>query len=231
MIAQGDRNLGKTTALLRKSSVEVVVDELRAWLLTGRLQPGERLTEMGLSAELGIGRSTVRTALLELEKDDLLVRSPYVGWAVPEITPELISEIYTLRGALEELAARMVAQSIDDAKRERLVEAFNVLDKAQNDANSDRPEADLNFHRTIVELSGHSRLITLYAALLHKMEWVYRWSENQSPGRIHLVDWHRPILDALVAGNAAAAEHAIRQNYSSALSDDLLDLKNKRNGP
>lgn len=218
--------LEKSPVVLRKSSVEVVVEVLRSWLIGGRLEPGARLTEMGLSADLGIGRSTVRTALLELEKDDLVVRNPYVGWSVPEITPTAIWELYTLRGALEELAARLVAQKIDDQKRKMLNDAFSMLEQAERgDPGSDRTDADLNFHRTIVQLSGHSRLIQQYNTLLHKMEWAYRWSERQSPKRINLAEWHRPILHAISSGKASVAERWIRDNYKASVDADIQEME------
>jgi len=213
----------KLSTVERRSSVDAVVDQLRNNIIHGHIAPGERITEMELAGGLGIGRSTVRTALLELEKDELVVRKPYSAWAVSDITEIKVREVYSLRGALEELAISLVVGKLDEDGKSKLDAAFEALAKAQRGA-SDRTEADLNFHRTIVQLSGHSKLIKVYEALLLQVEWIYRWSEKHKPSSIELVEWHRPIYDGLLSGDATAASQATRKNYASATSADLGSL-------
>lgn len=215
--------MAKLSTVERRSSVDAVVDQLRENIIRGDMAPGERITEMELAAGLGIGRSTVRTALLELEKDELVVRKPYSAWAVSDITETKVREVYSLRGALEELAISLVVDRLGDEEKARLSAAFDVLGKAER-GEADRTEADLNFHRTIVQLSGHSKLINVYEALLLQVEWIYRWSEQRKPSSIELVAWHRPIYEGLIAGDAQAASQATRKNYASASSADLGSL-------
>ncbi|MDQ2067742.1 GntR family transcriptional regulator [Xinfangfangia sp. CPCC 101601] len=211
----------KLSIVERRSSVDAVVDQLRQGVIHGHMQPGERITEMELSAALGIGRSTVRTALLELEKDELVVRKPYSAWAVADISPIKIWEIYTLRGALEELAIKLATESLTEEGRAKLAEAFDLLDKVQRKGLTEqRTDADLNFHRTIVQLSNHKKLIKTYESLLLQVEWVYRWSERQRPTSIHLSDWHRPIYDGILSGDPAAAVAANLNNYAVTLELD-----------
>lgn len=211
----------------RKSLVEASVETLRIEIVRGRFRPGTRLTEMKLAEEMGIGRSTVRAALLELEKDDLVVRSPYSAWAVPELTARVIWEVYTLRGALEGLAARILASQLDTGKRKALLDAYQRLEAAEG-GSTDRVEADLDFHRIIVQLADHERLTRQYEILSHKIEWVYRWSEEQSPRRIDLPDWHKPILDAILDTDPERAERAMRALTDASLTADLVDLEGKQ---
>ena len=212
--------MAKLTTVERRSSVDTVVDSLREGIIRGDMAPGERITEMELASGLGIGRSTVRTALLELETDELVVRKPYSAWAVSGITETRIREIYSLRGALEELAIGLLVQRLGDAERSKLDDAFAMLGRAER-GEVDRTDADLHFHRTIVQMSGHSKLIKVYQSLLLQVEWIYRWSERRKPSSIDLVEWHRPIYDGLVEGDAKTAIQATRRNYASASSADL----------
>jgi DNA-binding GntR family transcriptional regulator len=220
--------MAKFDSVQRRSSVEAVVEAIRTAIIHGEMSPGERITEMNLAAEINIGRSTVRTALLELEKDELVVRKPYSAWAVAELTSKDIEEIYSLRQVLEQLAIELMIENHDPAKVSKLKQAFSVLiDAEKGNADVDRPDADLSFHRTIVQLSGHTRLIKTYESLLQKVEWVYRWSERLHPRAIDLVEWHRPIYEALLAGDAKAAAAATKRNYSSASSSDIQTLKER----
>lgn len=217
--------MAKLSTIERRSSVDAVVEQLKDGIIQGDMAPGERITEMELSAALGIGRSTVRTALLELEKDELVVRKPYSAWAVSDITETKVREIYSLRGALEELAIGLAVDKIGAPEKAKLDEAFSQLDKAQRgEPGVDRTHADLNFHRTIVRLSGHSKLIKIYESLLLQVEWIYRWSERRKPSSIELVEWHRPIYEGLLNGDANAASQTTRKNYASASSADLGSL-------
>jgi DNA-binding GntR family transcriptional regulator len=216
--------MANLTTVERRSSVDAVAERLRENIIRGDIAPGERITEMELAAGLGIGRSTVRTALLELEKDELVVRKPYSAWAVSEITETKIREIYSLRGALEELAISLVVGHLGEEERLKLDTAFARFEKAEH-GEIDRTDADLAFHRTIVQLSGHSKLIKVYQSLLLQVEWIYRWSERRKPSSIELVEWHRPIYEGLIKGDAKAASEATRRNYASASSADLAGVK------
>lgn len=211
--------MAKLSTVKRRSSVDAVVEQLRENIIYGNMSPGERITEMELAAGFGIGRSTVRTALLELENDELVIRKPYSAWAVSDITETKVQEIYSLRSALEELAISLAVDTLDDGGRARLSAAFDDLAKAER-GEVDRTDADLNFHRTIVQLSGHSKLIKVYDALLLQVEWIYRWSEQQKPSSIDLVEWHRPIYDGLLSGEAKVAGMATRKNYDRAAQAD-----------
>ena len=211
--------------IARANLVDAAISALRTEILNGRYAPGARLTEIGLAAEMGIGRSTVRAALLELEKDDLVYRSRYSAWSVAELDPRVIWEVYTLRGALEGLAARIVAQSLSAEGKAMLLAAYQRLQKAEVEGEpAQRIEADLAFHRAIVRLSGHARLGRDYDVLAHKIEWIYRWSEQSAPARIALPDWHKPVLDAVLAGDGDAAERAIRSIIEASLTEDLAEL-------
>jgi len=116
--------MAKLSTVERRSSVDAVAEQLRETIIHGELAPGERITETELAEGLDIGRSTVRTALLELEKDELVVRKPYSAWSISEITQTKIREIYLLRTALEELAIGLVAERINGEDRTKLDEAF-----------------------------------------------------------------------------------------------------------
>ncbi len=211
------------------SFVDRAAAQLRSEIVHGRLLPGERLTEIDLSERLGTGRGTVRAALSILEAEDLIVRQPYSGWSVRDVSEKELWETYTLRGALEGLAARLVAITVDEAIEAKINAAFERLQSAESSKDGgERVDADLNFHRTIVDLAGHASLARQYFGLSNKVEWLYRWSETHWPSRIDLTSWHRPIVEAILARDPLAAEKAIQDHGEASLADDLRDFAELR---
>lgn len=213
----------------RLSFADRAAERLRHEIVHGKLAPGSRLVEMDLAAQLGIGRGTVRSALSTLETEDLVVKQAYTGWAVRDISERELRETYTLRSALEGLAARLVAQSLTDEIRSTLATAIQRLREAEESGSSgERVEADLDFHRLLVSLAGHRSLSRQYFGLSNKFEWLYRWSEEHWPRRIDLVSWHQPIVDAVLSGDPRIAEQAIRDHCENSLTDDMHDFAKLR---
>lgn len=211
------------------SFVDRAAAQLRNEIVHGRLLPAERLTEIVLSERLGTGRGTVRAALSILESEDLIVRQPYSGWSVRDVSEKELWETYTLRGALEGLAARLVAAAVDETIEAGITAAFERLQSAQSGKDgAERVDADLNFHRTIVNLAGHASLTRQYFGLSNKVEWLYRWSETHWPSRIDLTSWHRPIVEAILARDPLAAERAVQVHGEASLADDLRDFSELR---
>src|SRR3954468_3765186 len=90
-------------------------ETLHARIVSGELSPGERLVEEELAEQLGESRGAVRTALLRLEHDGLVLRERNRGARVPRISAEEAVEILEARAALESLAAGYAALRRTDA--------------------------------------------------------------------------------------------------------------------
>src|SRR3546814_20719104 len=89
-------------------------------IIDGRFTSGMKLTEVGLAGEVGLSRSTVRTALQRLCADGLVIQRPYSGWEVAPLSREDANELYTLRHCLEGMAAKLAAQNIDEPGRKEI---------------------------------------------------------------------------------------------------------------
>ena len=84
-------------------------DSIRAHILDGVLPAGARLLETQLAEELEVSRGTVRAALALLASEGLVTQVAFTRWQVSETSPRDAWEIYTLRAALEGLAAGLAA--------------------------------------------------------------------------------------------------------------------------
>jgi GntR family transcriptional regulator, vanillate catabolism transcriptional regulator len=93
------------------SQVDHVVIRLREMILDGKLTPGERLAEIPLSETLGVSRQPVRLAFKVLEGEGLLQQNEKRGYRVREFRQKEVTDALEVRGALEGLAARLVAEA------------------------------------------------------------------------------------------------------------------------
>jgi DNA-binding GntR family transcriptional regulator len=214
--------------LEKLSLVDRAVQQLRRMIIGAALAPDQRLTEQELSDEMQVGRGTVRAALAALTAENLVVRRPYAGWTVQTVDDNVLRETYEVRGALEELSVRLLARQLDEATRAELLSSYDRLIAAEDaGAAEERLRADLAFHAGIVRMSGNDLLIRQYESISGRTEWLYRWSEKNWPRRINLIDWHKPILEAILATDEEAAAVAVRSHTYRSLHDDMQDLQNK----
>lgn len=210
------------------SLVDRAVQQLRRMIVSADLAPDQRLTEQELCDAMQVGRGTVRAALAALTAENLVVRRPYAGWAVQTINNDVLKENYEVRGAFEELSARLLARRLDQSARVELTSSFDRLIAAEAEGGcEERLRADLEFHACMIRASGNKLLISQYESISGRTEWLYRWSEKNWPARINLIEWHKPIVDAILAGDGDAAALAVRTHTDRSLRDDMRDLQNK----
>lgn len=87
-----------------------VLSQLRQWIIEGELAPGEKLAEIPMAERLGVSRTPVRLAFRTLEQEGLLTKRPSRGFEVRRFTGNDIQGGLEVRGALEGIAARRVAE-------------------------------------------------------------------------------------------------------------------------
>lgn len=104
----------------RASGGQLVYTELRRRILDLELQPGQRLYEPQLSAELQVSRTPLREALRLLLAEDLLDQLPTGGMVVRPLSATEIEELYSVRAVLEGLMTGEAAARLDPPGEERL---------------------------------------------------------------------------------------------------------------
>ncbi|MEP9350756.1 GntR family transcriptional regulator [Xanthobacter sp. KR7-225] len=206
---------------VKKVSAEVqAADVLRESIISGRLPPGMRLTEIKLSEQLEVSRATVRAALHQMAQEGLIVQVPYTGWTVMTLTSRDAWELYTLRSSLEALAARLVAEraggSTAEARmvKERLAQSLKALSAACVGGRKGKiAEADFALHKAIIEMSGHRRLAEQYLKVEQQIRIYIASSDSLVPHPEQIVAQHQPLVDAIVRGDVRmAAELAVTHN-------------------
>ena len=188
-------------------------DVLREAIVRGALAPDARLVESDLSSTFDMSRGAVRTALIRLEQDGLVTREPHRGARVRRVSDDEAVEILQARAVLEGLAVRRAAERIDGAGGTRLRTSLarqrELLDQGDLLGAS---EANAELHATLLELSGHA-IATRLIHSLNAQTVRYQYRTILIPGRpAASVDEHAAIVEAVTAGNAEAAEAAMRRH-------------------
>jgi DNA-binding GntR family transcriptional regulator len=210
-------------------------DVLREQILSGRFAPGLRLVEAALAEQLGVSRGTVRAALSELAHEGLVSQVAYTKWMVPELSAQDAWELYTLRGSLEGLAARLAAERRTPATMAVLSEAYERLAGAVGSARrSAVATADLALHKTIVGITGHQRLIAQYKLIEQQVRHYIATSNAQIYDLHQIIDEHQPIVKAIVAGDAGRAERLAHDHNApevARFAAELVRMNEEKGGP
>jgi DNA-binding GntR family transcriptional regulator len=188
-------------------------DVLRRAIVTGALQPGQRVNEAEVARQMRISRGPVREAIRRLEQAGLLVSMPRRGTVVVTLAAEDVEEVYTLRADLEQRAIQRATNRMSDADLLELERLLDVMETAS--VAGDMPallDADIEFHRHIVKAAGWSQLQRMWESLhphtltLYTIRTLVEWSPHMHAER------HKPVLDALRARDVRQAESAMREH-------------------
>lgn len=203
---------------------ERVAAQLRERILAGEFPVGSLLPgEVQLAQELGVSRNSVREALRALVHAGLLgARAGYGTYvrATSDVAPALIrqlehtraSDVTEVRGILEREAARFAAQRASTKQVRSLREALVERTRAHDGLRSE--DADLEFHRLLLEASGNALLLELYRGIGGNEQAIGQLGlDDQMPGLAEIDDAHEAIVDAVASRDVdlagRAADHLI----------------------
>jgi DNA-binding GntR family transcriptional regulator len=214
---------GATAPLLglqKKSLREQALAALRAAITSGELEPGRHLVETELSEMLQISRGTLREALRQLEQEGLLSAGPRGRLSVRHLDEKEIRDIYSVRAALESLAARTLCELPDRqqaiASLKTAIEAMAAAEKASM---QERVESDLEFHRTLCRLTGNETLLHSWEALEGSIRMSIMFAGQEKGVRNMSVDRHYDIVAAIETGDASLARNTIREHMDTAAAN------------
>ena len=160
----------------RNALGDAIADVLRSAILSGSLKPGQPLHENALARQLAVSRSPIREALGQLERESLVVSRLNRPTVVRKPSPEEIRQIYTLRSALEGIAARWAAEKATPAFVKLLRQKADTLNKAtlsaKRGADPDVAALAFDFHAAIAVQAGSAELQRMLQSLRNQIQLV-----------------------------------------------------------
>ncbi|MBW8720350.1 MAG: GntR family transcriptional regulator [Polaromonas sp.] len=140
---------------------ETVLMQLRDLILRGEFEPGQRLAEQQLAERLGASRTPVRAALVTLEQEGLVEANDTGKYLVRQFTPREVADAIAVRGHLEGMAARLVAEH--GVSRQLQLDLQSCLDEGDR-ALAANPQSTLEQDRDWMHYA-HRQHHMLFAAL------------------------------------------------------------------
>ena len=204
---------------LEKTSLrQQALTALRRAITSGELPPGMHLVETDLSEALHISRGTLREAMRQLQQEGLIsVTCDRGRLSVRHLDAKEIKDIFSVRAALESLAARELCALPDRAAAVAILRnAVTEMERWAVANLEDRIEADLKFHRTMCQLTGNETLVHSWTSLEGSIRMsimfagVDRAIKNMNATR------HAELVDAIDSGDADTAETAVRDHMTAA---------------
>ena len=197
--------------------VDEVVEHLEVSIFSGRYAPGERIREVRVAADLGVGPGIVREALRQLEGRRVVVRNRNLGTSVAKLTAGEAIQLLDLREILEVGACRLAIEKMTEEDLQRLQAILESHQQRKDLARQGRAPLhysewhSYDFHYHIALASGNQRLIDLLCGEIWILMRAYRYPGALSPGRMPQgTGAHQEIMQALLRRDADACERAMR---------------------
>lgn len=188
-----------------------IKDILLTRILNGEYAPGYRLIELQIAQEFGTSQAPVRESLRELEALGFVESAPYRGTRVRNVTKTELTETYLVRAALEEVAARAAASYFKDNVGTLELKLAAMHREANNGDLYELVRHDFEFHRLIVEASANKVLQDVWKSLRIETH-VLTSAMTIKIDPHEVVEMHRPLIEALAAGDNERAGTLIRKH-------------------
>ena len=214
----------KLGGLERTTTPEGVYRVLRAAILDGTVPPGGQLRERDIADDLGVSRSPLREALSRLEEEGLIVKIPFRGAFVVEVSAQEVAEIASIRLLVEPYAGELALEELRGAGRDRFMQTLADFNRAAE--TNDIPasvDAHLQFHRLFYELSGHGELRNLWNGWETKLR-LYLMVDHPSYDDLHDIALeHERLAAVALEGDTEAFRSELARHFQSALRGQSQD--------
>ena len=145
-------------ALDYRTKVDATYEQLRGWILSGRLKPGEKLDQSLLATQMRVSRTPLRQALLRLAAERLIETEPHRSAMVAPLSLVEIEDLYQSRRVLESMLAEVGTARVTERT---LKQMGRILDRQETAVKSGSPERfaelDREFHFLLYRAAGYVR--------------------------------------------------------------------------
>lgn len=221
-MADSELQIARQSASLRIQ----VEDRIRQAIANGRFKPGQRLVERELCEMIGVGRTSVREALRQLEAEGLITSYPHKGPVVSTITYDEAAQLYTVRALLESFAGQQFAENgtyEDMATLQAAVIEFEAA--AESGVGSRLIEAKNAFYDCLMDGSKNVFVRQMLTSLHNRIN-LLRMTTMTQPGRLrHSIAEIKEIADAILQRNGPRAAAACKHHIDMAAKVALAYLR------
>jgi DNA-binding GntR family transcriptional regulator len=207
-------------------------------IISRQIGPGDKLSDLRLSEDLGVSRTPVREALHRLAQDGIVRSESRRGFFLTSFSSQDVAEVYDIRTALETLSVRLASPHLADAE---LDEAQRALEASREEImhGGERAEEhwehwltiDRAFHRLLAQRAQNRRLELLLASLQAQIGVFQIYGIHSSPLRLLSIDHHEAILAALKARDGTTAGRAMERHIQEVKEWVLAEFVSRERQP
>jgi len=196
-----------------RTKVDVAYEQLRRWILTGRLKPGEKLDQTWLATHMRVSRTPLRQALLRLASEKLIAAEPHRSAVVASLSLLELEDLYQSRRALESMLAEVGATKLTESTVNEMRDLLAQQERAVDSADPDRfTELDREFHFALYRAAGFTRAYDIIEGLRDASERYVRFYAVYKNGAAESLVDHKRIFELCLSGDAKAVRHEVEHH-------------------
>lgn len=205
-----------------------VAQVLRQRIVRGDLPPGVRITEEALAEEFSVSRGPIRDALTQLSFEKLVEVQRPRGVYITGLTRDDVDQLYSLRGALEQLALSRAMRVEDDTRWKPMAAAVSRMGEAA-DAGDHAAfvTADLEFHSEIYALADHPRLHGAWDQYLPTFAALLEVTINHDEDLHESASDHARLMEVMRTGDSADAATVLSAHLDGARDRMLSEIADR----
>ncbi len=200
--------------LARVSAKEVVFSAVQDWIISGTLQPGEKIVDTELAKAFSVSRTPVREALQMLSEQGLVEVIPSCGTRVAEINLEDVRQTYELLAELECAAVRLAFPRMENNDLNAL-KALNLhfTEMVEQGSIQEQCADDRAFHDYIIQRTGNQYLRQYISQLMIRAIRIENLYFGENVEQKISVEQHNKIIEGLETHDLPLAEKFMRENW------------------
>lgn len=201
-------------SIVRHTLHESIVRRIREMIIEGSLQPGMRLHEGQLGAQLKVSRTPLREALKALSSEGLLTLSPGRGAIVSVFSPEYVKNSLDLLAYMESTSVSLICRNSPDSVIQELIGLHDRM-LAASKAGDRMQYFRLNqaIHSGVVRFTGNEPMMYVHSSLQAQIQHIRYIGHGGSENWASAIDEHNELMKHLVARNEPEAKDAVLQHF------------------
>jgi DNA-binding GntR family transcriptional regulator len=208
----------------QKSLTDQAADVIRARIVNCEFEFGEALSEITLAAELGVSKTPVREAFLQLKNEGLVEILPQRGTFVFQMTGDQLRQLLEMRELLEVASLRFAMRNgapLGDAL-EAIMQKMAAAVEARDDAAY--RSHDAAFHQAIISASGNTFIVSAYSIIAFRLQAMRNRLPMEAQNRRSFED-HRDIARLVQDKKADAAQARLLEHITDSFKSYMVEIK------
>ena len=202
---------------------EKTYERLKAYLLSGRIGPGERIHQEMCAEIMNVSRTPVREALQRLASEGLVERGNERGFRIVQLSVDELEELFDVRAALEAFSMRLICQKITPESIDQLSRYVDEADAALDRQNADGVfEANTAFHNTLYSIiKDRKRFLSILNTMKEHILRYRKQTLTHADRARRSIDSHKKILFALKTKDPNLAQYLMMTHIQESMEDAL----------